>query len=180
MVGLDSFNTVLSFLFLHSISLFIFLYPTINKDQINKINKYYWSIKFCISYWKCYFLICNISRNYNSICRPSQNKIIFTVIFTGISIVLQNFFNFLCSNISCLICYLFFKINIRCFITMSYIGITKSLSLILSICVLFISLMKLVNGAQFLKISINIAYLSICNCLLLAVIVPLTVMYVSL
>ena len=89
MLGIDSFNTVLSFLFLHSISIFIFLYPTINKDQINKINKYYWSIKFCISYWKCCSLICNISRNYNSICRPSQNKIIFTVIFTGISIVLQ-------------------------------------------------------------------------------------------
>ena len=34
-----------------------------------------------------------------------------------------------------------------------YIGITISISLALSTCVLFISLMQLVNGAQFLNIT---------------------------
>ena len=60
-----------------------------------------------------------------------------------------------------------------------YIGITTLMSLALSICVLFISLMQLVNGAQFLNT----------NCILLfpppagdaaTVLVPLTSIYKSL
>ena len=62
------------------------------------------------------------------------------------------------------------------------IGITTSMSLALSTCILFISLMQSVNGAQF----VNIMFLSILfaaanvAAVFSTVIVPLTHMYASL
>ena len=55
-----------------------------------------------------------------------------------------------------------------------YIGITISTSLALSICVLFISLMQSVNGAQLLNITFLLALFGAATVVSATVIVPLT------
>ena len=63
-----------------------------------------------------------------------------------------------------------------------YIGITDSVSWASSTCVLFISIIQLVNGAQFLKITFLFLLFSDVSCFDVSgtVIVPLTVIYASL
>ena len=58
-----------------------------------------------------------------------------------------------------------------------YIGITKSMSLALSISVLFISLMQSVNGAQHLIIIFFLLFETVAVPAFATVIVPLTSMY---
>ena len=62
-----------------------------------------------------------------------------------------------------------------------YIGNTISTSLALSICMLFISLMHLINGTQFLNSTFIFLLFGAASVpVLLTVIVPLTIMYASL
>ena len=58
-----------------------------------------------------------------------------------------------------------------------YIGITKSMSLALSISVLFVSLMQSVNGAQHLIIIFFLLFGTVAVPAFATVIVPLTSMY---